>query len=161
MRTLHRDLGFLVIGFTIIYAISGIVLIYRDTDFLKHEKQVEQQIAPNIPESDLGGVLHLRNLQVVKTEGEMVYFQNGTYNKATGTVNYTEKALPAFLEKINNLHKKASRNLSHVFSTFFGIILLFLAISSFWMFKPSTKMFRRGMILTGIGLILAVVLLLI
>ena len=38
MRSLHRDVGFLVLGFTFIYALSGIVLVYRDTDFLKSER---------------------------------------------------------------------------------------------------------------------------
>ena len=31
VRSLHRDIGFFVIGLTIIYSISGIVLTYRDT----------------------------------------------------------------------------------------------------------------------------------
>ena len=36
IRVLHRDIGFLVVGLTIVYALSGIVLTYRDTGFLKH-----------------------------------------------------------------------------------------------------------------------------
>ena len=37
IRSLHRDIGFFIIGLTIIYSMSGIVLTYRDTNFLKHE----------------------------------------------------------------------------------------------------------------------------
>lgn len=37
MRSLHRDIGFFVIGLIVIYSISGVVLIYRDTNFLKHD----------------------------------------------------------------------------------------------------------------------------
>ena len=33
MRGLHRDIGFFLIGLTLIYSISGVLLIYRDTDF--------------------------------------------------------------------------------------------------------------------------------
>jgi len=159
MRMLHRDIGFLAIGLTIIYSISGIVLIYRNTDFLKSEKQIEKQLPANLDESQLGGILHLRSLVVEKTEGDTVYFQKGTYNRTTGIVSYYDKALPSFLEKFNVLHKKSSGNITYIFSTIFGICLLFLAISSFWMFKPSTKMFRRGIVFTAIGLVLAILLL--
>lgn len=34
MRSLHRDIGFLLIGMTLIYCISGLLLIYRGNDFL-------------------------------------------------------------------------------------------------------------------------------
>jgi hypothetical protein len=159
MRSLHRDVGYFIIGLTIIYSISGVVLIYRNTDFLKSEKQIEKQISPNLKESELGGILHVRNLEIVKIEGDIISFRNGTYNMATGVVNYSEKTLPAFLERFNNLHKKASGSISYLFSTIFGVLLLFLAISSFWMFKPTTKMFRRGIIFTGSGLLLAIILL--
>jgi hypothetical protein len=105
-------------------------------------------------------ILHIKNLEILKTEGDVVYFQNGTYNKATGVAMYSDKVLPTFLQKFNNLHRKSSKNLAHLFSTIFGILLLFLAISSFWMFKPNSKMFRRGIILAGSGLIFAIILLL-
>ncbi len=160
MRSLHRDIGFFAIGLTLIFSISGIVLIYRDTDFLKFEKQIEKQLSPNIKESELGMILHIRNLEILKAEGDVVYFQNGTYNKASGVARYSEKVLPTFLQKFNNLHRKSSKNLAHLFSTIFGILLMFLAISSFWMFKPNSKMFRRGIILAGSGLIFAIILLL-
>jgi hypothetical protein len=159
MRALHRDIGFFVIGITLIYAISGILLIYRETSFLKQEKQIERHLAPNIQDSELGKTLHVRNFEVLKTEGEVIYFKNGTYNKTTGIVNYSDKALPSFLEKFNNLHKASNKKLTHWFSVTFGILLLFLAISSFWMHKPSTKMFRRGILFAGIGFVIAFVLL--
>lgn len=43
MRVLHRDIGFLTIGLTLVYALSGILLIYRNTDLLKTEKVEEKQ----------------------------------------------------------------------------------------------------------------------
>jgi len=33
MRVLHRDIGFFIAGLLIIYALSGIVMIYRDTSY--------------------------------------------------------------------------------------------------------------------------------
>ena len=54
MRVLHRDIGFLTIGLTLVYALSGILLIYRNTDLLKTEKVEEKQLATNLSRNDLG-----------------------------------------------------------------------------------------------------------
>ena len=43
MRVLHRYLGFFLAGIMAVYAISGVILIYRDTDFLKSEQVFEEQ----------------------------------------------------------------------------------------------------------------------
>lgn len=84
MRSLHRDIVFFVIGLIVIYSISGVVLIYRDTNFLKHDAVVEKKLSPDMDVSELGKVLRLRDFKVVKTNGQIVHFQNGTYNKKTG-----------------------------------------------------------------------------
>ena len=43
MRVYHRYLGFFLAGIMAVYAISGVVMIFRDTDFLKREKQIEKE----------------------------------------------------------------------------------------------------------------------
>ena len=40
MRVFHRYLGFFLAGIMAVYSISGIVLIFRETEFLKSEKTV-------------------------------------------------------------------------------------------------------------------------
>ncbi len=159
MRSLHRNIGFFVVGLIIIFSINGIVLIYRNTEFLKKEKFVEKTLDPNLEASELGKVLYLRNFKVLKEEEEMVYFQDGTYNKVTGDIKYSSKELPAFLSKFNKLHMSSSIELVHWASLIFGILLMFLAISSFWMYKPQTRMFRRRVFIAFIGVTFAVILL--
>lgn len=161
IRALHRDIGFFVIGLTVIFCVSGIVLIFRDTDFLKYEKTVEKQIEPNLESSELGKELRLRNIGDVKVEGEVISFENGTYNRTTGKAVYTIKELPSLLRKLNTLHKAPSGNLLHWFSLVYGILLIFLALSSFWMFKPKSKLFNRGIFFAGAGLLIAILLLII
>ena len=39
---------------------------------------------------------------------------------------------------------------------FFGLMLFFLAVSSFWMFEASTKGFRRNILVTVAGVVAAV-----
>lgn len=161
LRSLHRDIGFFVIGLAIIYGLSGIILIYRDTDFLKSDQKIEKQLKPNMEESKIGPALRIKKFEVIKTEGSIVYFQNGTYDKSTGMAKYTEKVLPAFIESMNGLHKTPSGKPTHWFSIFFGVCLLFLAISSFWMFKPKTKMFKRSLGFACAGLVFTIIILII
>ncbi len=160
MRSLHRDIGFLMIGITLIYGISGVVLVYRDTNFLKSEKQIEKQLQPNLSADQLGNELRMRSFKVEKNEDDIIYFGNGTYNKTTGLAKYTENSLPAFLNKISGLHKASSKSKTHWFTIVFGVLLLFLAISSFWMYKKSSKSFKRGMVFSAIGLVAAIIMLL-
>ncbi|MFV0437444.1 MAG: hypothetical protein ACK5PS_08650 [Desulfopila sp.] len=54
MRIAHRDIGFFVIGLTVIYCISGIMLTFRDTGFLKSETTIERNIGPGLQDYQLG-----------------------------------------------------------------------------------------------------------
>ncbi|MCY1719685.1 hypothetical protein OU798_04990 [Prolixibacteraceae bacterium Z1-6] len=157
MRSLHRDIGFFVIGITIIYGLSGILLLYRDTDFLKSEKNIERVVAPNLKSTELGAALRMKGFKVVDEADDKIHFNNGSYNPATGEVKYTAKELPAFLNKLNGFHKIASSNVMHYVALVYALLLLFLAVSSFWMFKSKTIIFKRGLYLTGAGVVLTVI----
>ena len=159
VRALHRDIGFFVVGLTVVYSLSGIVLVYRDTDFLKSEVRNEKTLPANTSPDELGKMLRIKGLKVSKAEGDVVHFQEGTYNKATGLAVYQVKKLPAVLEKFVDLHKIMSGRITHWFAVVFGTMLCFLAVSSFWMHKAGSGMLRRGIYLASAGAILTVVLL--
>ena len=159
MRVLHRDLGFIMIGLTIIYSLSGISLIYRETAFLKKERQITRTIEPNMEVEELGSALHMRNFEMVRTDENIVVFNIGTYNKSTGVVEYTSNELPRWLSKINSLHKTSTRSPLHWLGIIYGILLLFMAISSLWMFKSGTGLFRRGITLAAGGAAIVLVIL--
>jgi hypothetical protein len=158
MRVIHRYLGFFLAGIMAVYAVSGIVLIFRDTDFLKNEKHVTKQVKANAQASELGGLLKTK-VRVEKEEGNIVYFKDGTYDKSTGTAQYTTKDLPYILDKMTHLHKAESKDPLFFLNIFFGASLLFFVISSFWMFMPSTDIFRKGMYFMLAGIILTLLLL--
>lgn len=159
MRIIHRYLGYFMAGIMAVYAISGIVLVYRDTDFLKKEKHYSKVFEKNLPEKELGEETKIKNFEITKTDGNMVYFKEGTYNSETGEAVYTKKELPFVLDKMTKLHKAKSEQTLSPLNTFFGICLFFFVLSSFWMFNPKTKAFRRGMAFTAAGILLAVLLL--
>lgn len=159
MRVIHRYLGFFLVGIMAVYALSGIIMIFRDTDFLKNEKQITKQIKPNVKADELGKLLQIRELKIDKEEGNTLFFKNGTYDKSTGTANYTVKELPYLVDKMTHLHKAKSADKLFFFNIFFGLSLFFFVLSSFWMFMPSTDTFKKGMYFTIGGIILTLILL--
>lgn len=158
-RVVHRYLGFFLAGIMIVYAISGIVLTFRNTDYLKNEFLIEKQLETNITSDNLGRALEKGRFSVSKEEDGILYFDGGTYNQKTGLAVYTEKKLPILLDKMNNIHKMHSGHPLYFLGIFFAVSLLFFAVSAFWMFRPTTSVFRKGLYFTAGGIILTLALL--
>jgi hypothetical protein len=158
MRVYHRYLGFFLAGIMAVYAISGIILIFRDTDFLKSEKMVETKVAPDIAIEALGKAIKVRDLKVEKEENGIVYFKQGNFNKTTGIAQVTTKELPMILDKMTHMHKANTKHPLFVLNIFFGLSLFFFVISSFWMFMPQTEIFKKGLYFTIGGIILTLIL---
>lgn len=158
MRIFHRYLGYLMAGIMAVYAISGVILVYRDTDFLKKENHYEKVFEKNLTEKQLGEETKIKNFEITKTENEIAYFKEGTYNSVTGKADYTKKELPFIWDKMTKLHKAKSEQALSPLNTFFGICLFFFVLSSFWMFPPKSKVFKRGMVFTAIGIVIALLL---
>lgn len=159
MRIIHRYLGFFLAGIMSVYAISGIILIFRDSDFLKQETHITKEIKTNAKPKELSKLLKLKRLKLTKTEGSKIHFQNGVYDQNTGISEYVTKELPFILNKMIHLHKAKSSEPLFFLNIFFGISLLFFVISSFWMFMPKTTIFKKGIYFTLGGIILTVILL--
>lgn len=159
MRITHRYLGFFMAGIMAIYAVSGVLLIYRDTDFLKKEKMYDKVIAKNLSEKELGKELKMKNLEITKTENNILFFKDGTYNLLTGQAKYSKKELPFVIDKMTKLHKAKSADTLSPLNAFFGICLFFFVISSFWMFNTRSKPFKRGVKFAIAGLVVSIILL--
>lgn len=159
MRFLHNKIGFIITGLVIIYSLSGLVQTYRDTNLLKHDVLNEKQIGAGLNEAALGGKLRMRDFKVTKTEGDTLYFKEGTYNVTTGNTSYTTKEWYSWIKPFTELHKTSSKGTAHYFTTIFGVLLLFMSVSAFWMFKPGTKAFSSGVLLTVAGIVAALLLL--
>lgn len=158
MRIFHRYLGYLMAGIMAVYSISGVILVYRDTDFLKKENHYEKVFEKNLTEKQLGEETKIKNFEITKTENEIAYFKEGTYNSVTGKADYTKKELPFIWDKMTKLHKAKSEQALSPLNTFFGICLFFFVLSSFWMFPPKSRVFKRGMVFTAIGIVIALLL---
>ncbi|MBI1781469.1 MAG: PepSY domain-containing protein [Sphingobacteriales bacterium] len=159
MRIWHRYLGFFLAGIMAIYSLSGILLIFRSTDFLKQEKKKSEQLKSGMTAEQVGQAIRMRDLKFESGNGAVQNFKQGTYNSETGAVNYTIKTLPNALDKLTKLHKANTKDPLFYLNVFFGVSLLFFVISSFWMFMPSTSIFKKGLYFTLAGAILVLIML--
>jgi hypothetical protein len=159
MRVYHRYLGFFLAGIMAIYSISGIIMIFRDTDFLKKENRKVLTVAPNLKSDEIGPAIKLKNLKIKSDTLDVVTFEQGTYNKATGVADFTVKELPYIVNKITKMHKATNKDPLYYLNIFFGLSLFFFVISSFYMFMPGTTIFKKGMYFTLAGIVLTLVML--
>ncbi len=159
MRVIHRYLGFFLAGIMAVYALSGITLIYRNTNTFKKAKQVDKTIDSGLSAEQLGQTLRIRNLKVEEEKEGLFYFEDGTYNSNTGEVSYVERRIPYVLDKMQHLHKAKKGDRFYFLNIFFGISLFFFVISAFWMFLPKSKTFKKGMYFTLAGIVLMLILL--
>ena len=160
MRVYHRYLGFFLAGIMAIYALSGIILIFRDTNFLKREKQVSQQVKPGMNAEDLGKAIRIRELKIVSVNGNLQSFKQGTYDVATGAVNYTTKSLAPFCRKTHppaqGQYQRPAVLPQHIFSVYRCCFLLSPASGCLC---PKQVFFKKGLLFTLAGLVLALVML--
>ncbi|TRO67213.1 PepSY domain-containing protein [Christiangramia sabulilitoris] len=161
VRIYHRYLGFFLAGIMAMYAISGIVLIFRNTDTFKVEKTVEKKIEKDLNNSQIGKALKIKNFKIDRTKGDSVYFEQGVLDRKTGIATYKVKMLPVVLESFTKLHKANTTKPLFALNIIFGVCLLFFVLSAFWMFLPSTQIFRKGILFTIGGIVLTLILLLV
>ncbi len=142
-----------------IYSISGIIMIFRQTDFLKRDTVVQRELSPGLEGEGLGSELKIRDFAVERVEGDVIYFAQGNYNQSTGVAEVTQKQLPYVLDKFTKLHKATTNSPLFFMNIFFGVALFFFVISAFWMFLPSANILRKGIYFALGGVVLVLIML--
>lgn len=144
------------------YAISGIVLIFRETEFLKREITFDKKLDPGMDAEALGPIVRVRNMKAFdRIEGDIAYFKDGTYNIATGEAKWSKVQLPVLLENMTKLHKATTKSPLYFLNIFFGLSLLTFVITSFWMYMPGGPILRKGLLFALAGVLLVVIMLLV
>lgn len=158
VRVIHRYLGYFLSGIMFVYALSGIIMVYRNTDFLKSEVVTENQIETSLTVDELKGTLKKPG-KFEKKEGDFVYFEKANYNVKTGLLTTKKMELPFILEKMEKLHKATTDSPLYFLNIFFGASLLFFVLSAFWMYTPKMPIFKKGMYFALAGVLLTLILL--
>lgn len=161
MRVYHRYLGFFLSGIMAIYAFSGVVMIFRSTDYLKVDKTRTVSVPPDTKPDELGRALRIREFKIDKQENGVIYFRQGSFDPATGIATVTTKELPTILERLTDLHKASTNSPLFFLNIFFGLGLLFFVVSAFFMFLPGTPTLRKGIYFAMGGATVVIVMLMV
>jgi hypothetical protein len=154
-RKYHRWLGFFLAGIMAIYAISGILLIFRPTEFMKFPTTEIRQLEPGLEAKKLNKVIRIRGFEVKSESETTIVFNSGEYNKTTGEVAINKMDYPLPLAKLVKLHKATSNSPLFILNISFGIALLFFVLSAFLMFMPKAKSFKSGVKISIAGALFA------
>jgi uncharacterized protein len=173
-RLTHRDLGYLIAGLTIIYALSGIALNHKNNwnpNYIFDSRSFHSDIKAdkeNFNKTIASEILKSINID---PDFKTFYFPSG--NKVTifidgGYVQLNTSTGDGFIEKIskrplfyqiNFLHYNPGK-LWKYFSDIFCIALITVTITGLFILKGKNGITKRGAILTIIGIILPLLLLL-
>lgn len=166
-RSLHRDIGYLSIGLTIVFALSGLALNHRDDWNPNYSITREVKSLNEAINLDSEIVSASKNLFSIKSnekgkfwinENQLkIFFPNETtivFNKEKNTLLYESIKPRLFLRSFNGLHLNELKGYWVVISDAYSICLLYLAISALFMVKGKYGIKGRGGVLTAIGLVI-------
>ncbi len=164
LRALHRDVGYVAVGLTLVYALSGLAVNHIaswDPNFKSYETVTE--LGP-LPQDDAGataavlGRLHVegkpRDVYRGSAERLDIVFERRTLhvNPLTGRV-IDEGQKPRVLLRIANwLHLNRGKKAWTYFADAYAVGLLFLALSGLFMIPGRRGFFFRGAIFVAAGL---------
>ena len=167
-HAVHRDLGFLCIGLTLIYALSGVAVNHvNDWNPNYLIERVENQISPQP-----SGVIDPRVIpQILQQLGEAGAQQNSFQPDVDNLWIYLDQRmikihLPSgrvqhelfkrrpFWYPLNYLHLNHPKKAWTWVADGYAAALLLLAISGLLMISKKSGMKRRGLILTAAGILL-------
>ncbi len=171
LRALHRDFGYLVIGITFIYTVSGIAMNHRQ-DWNPHYSVITEEIS--VPANDQMEYSKDEIVAVLnKFTNHPVYKKHFITKDATvkvfveeGTVIYTPLEGKAELEllrkrpfwfQINKVHLAQTNRIWIWISDIMALFLLFVAISGMFLLKGKYGMTGRGLWLTTLGIIIPLI----
>jgi uncharacterized protein len=165
LRAVHRDVGYLVVGLTFVYAISGLALNHVE-DWEPNFKTTERehQLGPLSadPEAAAAEVVARLGLDAAPDDAYpigdrdlVIVYESRTLevDLASGRVLDTEQSPRFFVRTANWLHYNRQKGAWTAIADAYAVLLLFLAVSGALMLKGRRGLVGRGgvLILAGMG----------
>jgi hypothetical protein len=163
LRAIHRDTGYLAVGFTLIYALSGLAINHIkdwDPNFTSSEKTIAiAPITDAMSDADaiarIGAATGLGTPADVYRAGDELRlgYADGTRVTAIGGVVVVQARTPRFFLRVANwLHYNRGKQAWTYVADVYAVMLLYLAISGLFMIKGKLGLRWRGALLVGIGI---------
>lgn len=172
LRALHRDAGYLAIGLTVVYAVSGIAINHIGDEGWNPNFSTEEstyQVAAPLPADpaqateivlDQIGIEQEPSDFYLVTDDQLAIYVGESIihaNIESGEV-YAESQHPRwFLRAANWLHKNRAKAAWTYIADGYAVFLLFIAASGAFMIKGKKGIVGRGAILIAIGVVVPIV----
>lgn len=168
IRAWHRDLGYLFIGLTLIYALSGILLLLKKDEQNPSYREivVEKKAKADLSPDDLkrywqSNFADLPKLKRIIPEDETykIYVKGGLgeYEPFSGKVIIRTFKKIAVFKFVNDIHYNSGKRFT-ILAVIYAIVLIFFAISGAIMVKGKKGFKKRGVWFMIIGFIIPVLL---
>jgi uncharacterized protein len=165
LRAVHRDIGYLAIGFTVIYAVSGIAQNHIEDwgDVSYRTFETTQAIAPIADDaSDAEAIAWVAALvdrefgapTATFRAGDEVRLEYANGSKVTvigSQLTIQGRERRAFIGAANWLHTARNKQGWKYVADAYAVLLLYLAISGIFMIKGRLGLKWRGAMLIGAG----------
>ena len=167
LRAIHRDAGYVVVGLTFIYALSGIavnhITDFSDGDPSFHNYSETHQLGP-MTGTDDEIAARVRSALHITAEPREVYRRSDdeidvTFDKRSLHVNartgevVDEGQKPRFFLRVANwLHLNRGKKAWTYVADSYATILLFLSLSGMFMIPGKRGLFFRGAVLVTLGI---------
>jgi uncharacterized protein len=164
LRAIHRDAGYLGVGLTLVYALSGLAVNHvADWDPSFQQVNRSHRVPAPLPsDADAAGKRVLQALRISETPREIyaagedavdVVFDRRTLHvtPSTGAVVEEGQSPRFFLRAANWLHLNRGKKAWSYVADGYALILLYLAVSGLFMLPGRKGLWGRGALLAALG----------
>jgi uncharacterized protein len=169
VRAIHRDAGYFVVGFTLIYAVSGLA-VNHIADWDPNFRQVDKTHEVRLPKTTDDGAITkavLESLKVTEAPRESyrvsesaldIVFDKRTLHvdTRTGVVQEEGQSPRFFLRVANYLHLNRGKKAWTYVADLYAVLLIVLAISGLFMIPGRKGLLGRGALIAGVGVAIPV-----
>jgi hypothetical protein len=164
LRALHRDAGYLGVGLTLVYALSGLAVNHvADWDPSFEQVSKTHRVAGPLPQDAEASAKQVLNQLGIREAPREVYaagddaidivFDRRTLHVTPSTGNVLEEGQsPRFLLRVANwLHLNRGKKAWTYVADTYAVILLYLAISGLFMIPGRKGLLGRGALIAALG----------
>ncbi len=169
LRIIHRDMGYIFFGMSLVYGISGIALNHLDDWNPDYIIKISEATLPDVPAADdiskkVAGSLARQIDQNYQYRSHFfpgqgvlkIFIKQGsvTINLDSGRAYIEVIKKRPFFREMNFLHYNKPKKLFTWFSDAFALALILMAISGLFMIRGKKGITGRGAWLTALGILI-------
>lgn len=166
LRSTHRDIGYLGVGLTVVYALSGLAVNHiEDWEPNQTTQRGHMQLQAPLPTTDQAlaeSVSHKLLGPSANVDIDSIYRVDQTLEFQSGQTRFevqldTQSASwerdqdRFFIKTANWLHLNRGKKAWTYIADTYAVALLFLALSGLWMIPGKRGLWGRGLILVTLG----------